>query len=44
MEGSEGSMGFTMKEKQALTREYAPRYRQALNRKEKTATLDEYIR
>jgi hypothetical protein len=44
MEGSEGCMGFTMKEKQALTREYAPRYRQALNRKEKTGILDEYIR
>jgi hypothetical protein len=37
-------MGFTMKEKQTLTREYAPRYRQALNRKEKTGILDEYLR
>jgi hypothetical protein len=44
MKGSEGCMGFMMKEKQALTREYAPRYRQALNRKEKTEILDEYIR
>jgi hypothetical protein len=37
-------MGFSMKEKQTLTREYAPRYRQALNRNEKTGILDEYIR
>jgi hypothetical protein len=44
MEGSEGGMGFTMKEKQALTREFAPRYRQTLNRKEKSRTLDEYVR
>jgi hypothetical protein len=44
MEGSEGCMGFTMKEKQALTREYAPRYRQAVNRKEQTGIMDEYIR
>jgi hypothetical protein len=44
MEGSEGCMGFTMKEKQALTREYAPQYRQAENRKRKTEILDEYIR
>jgi hypothetical protein len=36
-------MGFTMKEKQALTREYAPRYRQA-DRKKKSGILDEYIR
>jgi hypothetical protein len=36
-------MGFTMKEKQALTREYAPRYRQA-NRKMKSGILDEYVR
>jgi hypothetical protein len=33
-----------MKEKQAVTREYTTRYRQALNRKEKTGILDEYIR
>jgi hypothetical protein len=44
MEGSEGCMGFSMKEKQALTREYAPRYRQSASRKEKTGVLDEYIR
>ncbi|MDR1308181.1 MAG: transposase [Treponema sp.] len=37
-------MGFTMQEKQSLTREFAPRYRQALIRKEKTGILDEYIR
>jgi hypothetical protein len=35
--------GFTMKEKQTLTREYAPRYRQA-DRKMKRGILDEYIR
>jgi hypothetical protein len=44
MEGSEGGMGFAMKEKQALTREYAPRRRQALTLKEKTGILGEYIR
>jgi hypothetical protein len=43
-EGSEGYMGFSMKEKQTLTREYAPPYRQAENRKRKTEILDEYIR
>ncbi|MDR0590100.1 MAG: transposase, partial [Spirochaetaceae bacterium] len=37
-------MGFSMKEKQTLTREYAPQYRQAENRKRKTEILDEYIR
>jgi hypothetical protein len=36
-------MGFTMKEKQTLTREYAPRYRQA-NRTMKSVILDEYVR
>jgi hypothetical protein len=44
MQGSEDNMGFTMKEKQTLTREYAPRYRQAVNRKEQTGILDEYVR
>jgi hypothetical protein len=33
-------MGLTMKEKQPVTREYAPPYRQA-NRKRKTEILDE---
>jgi hypothetical protein len=37
-------MGFSMKEKQTLTREYAPRYQQAVNRKGKTEILDEYTR
>ena len=37
-------MGFTMKEKQSLTREYAPRYRQSVNRKGKAEILDEFIR
>jgi hypothetical protein len=36
-------MGLTMKEKQVLTREYAPRYRKA-NRKTKSGILDEYVR
>jgi hypothetical protein len=36
-------MGFTMQEKQSLTREYAPRYRQA-DRKTKSGILDEYVR
>jgi hypothetical protein len=44
MEGSEGCMGFTMKEKQTLTRGYTPQYRQAENRKKKTSILNEFIR
>jgi hypothetical protein len=36
-------MGFTMKEKQALTREYALRYRQE-DRKTKSGILNEYVR
>ena len=36
-------MGLTMKEKQAVTREYKPRYHKA-SKKEKKALLDEYIR
>jgi hypothetical protein len=36
-EGPEDRMGFTMKEKQTLTREYAPQYRQA-DRKKKSGT------
>jgi hypothetical protein len=36
-------MGFMMKEKQTLTREYAAPYRQA-DRKKKSSILDEYIR
>jgi hypothetical protein len=42
-EGPEGIMGFTMKEKQTLTREYAPQYRQA-DRKRKSSIQDEYSR
>jgi hypothetical protein len=36
-------MGLTMKEKQAVTREYAPRYQQAA-KKEKQALPDEFTR
>jgi hypothetical protein len=39
----ERDRGFTMKEKQALTREYPPRYRRA-DRKTKRGILDEYVR
>jgi len=36
-------MGLTMKEKQAVTREYKPRYQQA-TKKEKSVILDEFIK
>ena len=36
-------MGLNMKERQAVTREYKPRYQQA-RKKEKTVLLDEFIR
>ena len=36
-------MGLTMKEKQAVVREYRPRYQKA-SKKEKPALLDEFIR
>ena len=36
-------MGLNMKEKQAVTREYRPRYHQA-TKKEKKALLDEFIK
>jgi hypothetical protein len=36
-------MGLTMKEKQAVTREYLPRYQKA-GKKAKTALLDEFTR
>jgi hypothetical protein len=42
MEGSEGFMGLTMKEKQAGTGGIAPRYRQS-DKKGKTRILDEFV-
>jgi len=37
-------MGLNMKEKQAVTREYKPRYHKAASKKEKKALLDEFIK
>jgi hypothetical protein len=42
MEGSESSMGLTMKERQSLIREIGTRYRVG-TKKEKTKILDEFV-